>query len=287
MKKIGAHVSSSGGVSKAPVNAENIGATAFALFVKNQKQWQAKPLHPEEIQRFREICREKNYVSENILPHAGYLINLGNPDPAGLEKSRVSFIDEIRRCHQLGLKYLVVHPGSHKKMIPPSECLALISESIRFCLDRTEDVCVVIENTAGMGGHMGSRFEELAEIIEKVDDPRRCGICLDTCHMFAAGYDIRTEERYHRTMNRFEKTVGFRYLKGVHMNDSKFPLGSRKDRHHSLGKGELGLKPFGFIAADPRFNHVPLILETIDPGLWPEEIDMLKRMAENGGSDRA
>ena len=275
MKWVGAHVSSAGGVDNAPLNASKIGAKAFALFVKNQKQWQAKPLSEEEIVNFEKNCKKGNFSADHILPHDSYLINLGNPDPEGLKKSRQSFIFELKRCQQLGLKYLNFHPGTHKKLISEEECLNIIAESINIALENTKGITAVIENTAGMGGHVGYTFEHLALLIEKTVDKSRVGVCLDTAHMFEAGYDIRTEESYHSTMNHFEKIVGFQYIKGMHLNDSKTPISSRVDRHHSIGEGELGITPFLFIMNDPRLDELPLILETIDPDLWKKEIKLL------------
>lgn len=275
MKYVGAHVSASGGVSNAPLNAKKIGATAFALFTKNQRQWNAAPLTEEEINKFKEYCQNENYSAGYILPHDTYLINLGAPEKENLGRSRKAFTDELHRCHQLGLKYLNFHPGSHKKKMSDDDCLKLIAESVNMSLQVTEDVMAVIENTAGQGGAVGHRFEHLAALIDMVEDKNRIGVCLDTCHTFAAGYDIRTPETYEKTMKEFEEIVGFKYLRGMHLNDSKVELGSRKDRHNSLGKGELGWGTFKIIMQDPRLDNMPLILETIDETLWVEEIKTL------------
>jgi len=275
MKRVGAHVSASGGVESAPLNAKNIKAEAFALFTKNQKQWKAKPLTRESIDGFKKNCKESGFSAEYILPHDSYLINLGNPDKEGLRKSREAFIDEIQRCALLGLQYLNFHPGNHKNMIREDQCLDLISESLNQALAVTEGVTLVIENTAGQGTSLGYRFEHLAHIIDKVEDRARIGVCLDTCHTFASGYDIRTEDTYHQTMTEFENIVGFSYLKGMHLNDSKVKLGSRVDRHHSIGEGEIGLDAFRFIMTDPRIDEVPMILETIDSAIWEKEIKLL------------
>jgi deoxyribonuclease-4 len=286
MKRVGAHVSAAGGVENAPLKAIEIGATAFALFTKNQKQWQAKPLTETNIQAFKKNCQTGHFSPASILPHDSYLINLGNPDPRGLQRSRAAFIDEMKRCRQLGLTMLNFHPGSHKKMISEKECLDIISESITLSLEQTRGITAVIENTAGMGGHVGHSFDHLAYLIDRVTDKSRVGICLDTCHLFAAGYDLRTEETYHATMDQFARIVGFKYLKGMHLNDSKSPLGSRVDRHHSLGKGELGLEPFRLIMNDPRMEEIPLILETIDSDLWTREIRLLNHLKEIGQEPR-
>ncbi len=275
MKHIGAHVSASGGVENAPLNAAEIGATAFALFTKNQRQWNAKPLTSESIDAFKKNCADHGLEPEYILPHDSYLINLGHPEAEKLEKSRAAFLDEMQRCEQLGLQLLNFHPGSHLKQISESECLSSISESVNIALDQTSGVTAVIENTAGQGSNLGFRFEHLAEIIDGVEDQSRVGVCIDTCHTFAAGYDLRTAETCETTFAEFENVVGFKYLRGMHLNDSKKGLGTRVDRHHSLGKGELGLEVFRYIMKDARFDSIPMILETIDDVIWAEEIKLL------------
>lgn len=280
MKYVGAHVSASGGVQNAPINAHNIGAKAFALFTKNQKQWVAKPLTSESIDGFKANCEEFGYNADYILPHDSYLINLGNPVPENLDKSRKAFLDEIQRCEQLGIKLLNFHPGSHLKQISEDECLSKIAESINIALDKTKDVIAVIENTAGQGSNLGYKFEHLATIIDQVEDKSRVGVCLDTCHTFTAGYDIKSEEGYKATFEDFENIVGFQYLKGLHLNDSKKELASRVDRHDSIGKGFLGLEVFRRIMNDPRFDNMPIILETPDSDLWEEEIKLLYTLGE-------
>ncbi|WP_263078895.1 deoxyribonuclease IV [Endozoicomonas sp. Mp262] len=278
MKYVGAHVSAAGGVENAPVNAYKLGATAFALFTKNQRQWQAKPLSDNNIALFKARCEQYGYKPEQILPHDSYLINLGHPEPQALEKSRLAFIDELQRCMQLGLDRLNFHPGSHLRKMDVGDCLARIAESINLALDKTEGVIAVIENTAGQGSNLGWRFEELAEIIDQVEDKDRVGVCLDTCHTFVAGYDLRTAEACETTFADFDRIVGFRYLKGMHLNDSKAALGSRKDRHHSLGQGEIGWDVFRYIMQDDRFNGIPMVLETIDDTIWAEEIQALRKL---------
>ncbi len=276
MKFIGAHVSASGGVFNAPVNAKQIGASAFALFTKNQKQWMANPLSDEEIESFKQICSKNGYTSAQILPHDSYLINLGNPTDEGIGKSRASFLEEMKRCQALGLDKLNFHPGSHLKEISEEECIARIAESLNMILDKTQGVTAVIENTAGQGTNLGYKFEHLAAIIEKVEDKSRVGVCLDTCHSFAAGYDLRSKESCDKVFDLFDKIVGMRYLRGMHLNDAKKPLGSRVDRHESLGAGEIGWECFKYIMQDARFENIPLILETPSPELWPQEIATLK-----------
>ena len=275
MKRVGAHVSAGGGVENAPLNAKKIGAKAFALFTKNQRQWKAKPLTNDNIEKFRQNCEDAGYLPEHVLPHDSYLINLGHPEKEGLEKSRDAFLDEMQRCEQLGLKLLNFHPGSHLKKIEEDACLKRIAESINIALDKTKGVSAIIENTAGQGTNMGFMFEHLAAIIDNVDDKKRVGVCLDTCHTFTAGYDLRTKKAFKATMDEFEKIVGFKYLSAMHLNDSKPDLGARVDRHQSIGKGKLGVDPFRFIMNDKRFDEIPMVLETIDDTIWAEEIKML------------
>ena len=280
MKYIGAHVSASGGVESAPVNAHKIGANAFALFTKNQRQWVSKPLTEESIRLFKENCAKYDFQPEYILPHDSYLINLGHPEREGLEKSRTAFIDEMSRCQALGLDRLNFHPGSHLNRISTEECLDRIAESINIALDRTQGVTAVIENTAGQGSNLGFRFEHLAYIIDKVEDKSRVGICIDTCHAFTAGYDLRTAAACDATFSELDRIVGLKYLRGMHLNDAMKPLGSRVDRHQSLGEGTLGMTVFRYIARDKRFDDMPLILETPDESRWPQEIALLKELAE-------
>jgi deoxyribonuclease-4 len=275
MKRVGAHVSAGGGVENAPLNAKAIGAKAFALFTKNQRQWKAKPFTDDNIEKFKNNCKECGYLPEHVLPHDSYLINLGHPEKEGLEKSRDAFLDEMQRCEQLGLTMLNFHPGSHLKKIEEDACLKRIAESINIALDKTKGVSAVIENTAGQGTNMGFRFEHLAAIIDNVEDKDRVGVCLDTCHTFTAGYDLRTKKTFKATMDEFEKVVGFKYLSAMHLNDSKPDLGARVDRHQSIGKGKLGVDPFRFIMNDKRFDEIPMVLETIDNTIWEEEIKLL------------
>ena len=280
MKFVGAHVSASGGVENAPVNAHEIGAKAFALFTKNQRQWVASPLTKENIQKFKENCTKYGYNPAMILPHDSYLINLGNPTKGPLEQSRKSFLDEMKRCELLGLKLLNFHPGSHLKLVSEEDCLKLNAESINITLDKTKGVTAVIENTAGQGSNVGYRFEHLKFIIDLVEDKSRVGVCLDTCHTFTSGYDLKSEAGYTATMNEFEMVVGFSFLRALHLNDSKKEFASRVDRHDNLGKGFLGEDLFKRIMNDPRFDNMPLILETPEEELWEEEIRWLYSLVE-------
>lgn len=304
MKYIGAHVSASGGVENAPVRAREIGATGFALFTKNQKQWTAPALTEESIALFKERCAEYGYPAASILPHDSYLINLGHPEPDGLAKSRASFTDEMSRCQQLGLDRLNFHPGSHLDAIPVDECLSRIAQSINMALEATSEVTAVIENTAGQGTNLGFRFEHLARIISMVEDKSRVGVCIDTCHAFAAGYDFKGAPEdslfggaediamtaadvkgavvlrgYEKIISRFDEIVGLKYLKGMHLNDAMKPAGSRVDRHSPLGEGEIGPVLFESLMKDPRLEGIPFILETPVPDLWPVEIARLRGWA--------
>ncbi len=276
MKYIGAHVSASGGVENAVTNAVAIGANAFALFTKNQRQWTAKPLTEDSIAAFKANCAAHGFEPHQILPHDSYLINLGHPDAEKLAKSRTAFIDEMHRCELLGLDRLNFHPGSHLKEVSEAECLATIASSINLALEKTSGVTAVIENTAGQGTNLGFRFEHLAEIIGQVEDKSRVGVCIDTCHAFAAGYDLRTAESCRAVFADLDRIIGFGYLKGMHLNGSKKELGSRVDRHDSLEKGLLGLDVFKFIMADQRFDGIPMVLETINEEIWAEEIKLLR-----------
>jgi deoxyribonuclease-4 len=276
MKYVGAHVSASGGVENAPVNAHEIGANAFALFVKNQRQWFSKELTQKNIDLFKENCEKYGFKPFQILPHDSYLINLGHPEEGPLEKSRKSFLDEMKRCEMLGIDRLNFHPGSHLNKISEEGSLQIIAESVNIALDKTNGVTAVIENTAGQGTNLGYKFEHLKYIIDRVEDKGRVGVCLDTCHSYVAGYDLKTRDGFDKTFRQFEEIVGFKYLKGMHFNDAKKDLGSKVDRHASLGEGTLGWEPFKWIMQDSRFDDIPLILETPDDERWAEEIKALR-----------
>jgi deoxyribonuclease-4 len=275
MKYIGAHVSTGGGVENAPVNAYEIGAKAFALFTRNQRQWVSAPLTRHSIEKFRENCEKYGFKPWQILPHDSYLINLGHPESENLNKSRSAFLDEMQRCELLGLDRLNFHPGSHLKLITEEKSLEIIAESINITLSKTKGVTAVIENTAGQGSNLGYKFEHLKYIIDRVEDKSRVGVCIDTCHTYTAGYDIVSPEGYEQTFGLFEHIVGFQYLKGIHLNDSMKPLGSRVDRHDSIGKGLMGIDIFKRMMADTRFDEIPIILETPDESAWQEEIALL------------
>lgn len=276
MKYLGAHVSASGGVENAPQNAKAIGANAFALFTKNQRQWVSAPLTAKSIGLFKENCINNGFDASYIMPHDSYLINLGNPDEEALQKSRAAFIDEMQRCEQLGLRMLNFHPGSHLNKIPIEQCLEEIAANINLALSKTSGVTAVIENTAGQGSNVGNRFEEIRYIIDRIDDKSRVGVCIDTCHTYSAGYDIVND--YEGVFTEFERVVGLEYLKGIHLNDTKKPLGSRVDRHESIGLGLLGMDFFKRFMQDPRFDNMPIVLETPDESRWADEIALLRSL---------
>ncbi len=281
MKYIGAHVSAAGGVENAPLRAHEIGAKAFALFTKNQRQWEGPPLTAGNIDGFKKNCEELGYSMDHVMPHDSYLINLGHPEKDKLQKSRDAFLDEMQRCEQLGIRLLNFHPGSHLNKHSPEECIKTISDSINWALERTEGVTAVIENTAGQGTNMGFLFEQLAEMIDGVEDKSRVGVCIDSCHAYAAGYDISYKEGFIETFLEFDEYVGLKFLKGMHLNDSKKELGSRVDRHDNIGEGKIGAEGFRLLMQDDRFDDIPMILETPNTERWPEEIAMLYEMAES------
>ena len=279
MKYLGAHVSTAGGVHTAPQRAQALGATAFAIFTRNQRRWAAKPLAEEEVDAFREQCAAVGIPLHRVLPHAGYLINLGAPDAAIVRKSQAGFLDEFERCRRLGLRCLNFHPGSHLGKMEDAACTEQITSFLNRAIAEIPDVIAVYECTAGQGSHLGHSFEQLAALIDGIEDQSRIGVCLDTCHLHAAGYDLTTADAYERTMREFEQVVGLRYLAGAHLNDSKTGLGSRVDRHESLGQGTMGWEPFRLLMNDPRFDDLPLITETVDQELWAEELTQLRALA--------
>ena len=280
MKRVGAHVSIAGGVENAPLQASSIGAKAFAMFTKNQRQWSAPKLTTSSIDAFRKNCSDGGYKPEHILPHDSYLINLGSPDPVKLRNARAAFIDEMQRVESLGLCLLNFHPGSHLNGINEEGCLQLIAESVNMALNATKTVTAVIENTAGQGTNLGYRFEQLASLVDQVEDKSRVGVCLDTCHLFASGYDLQTTAAIDSTFKEFDRIVGIGYLRGMHLNDALRPLGSRLDRHASIGKGTIGMEAFSYIMAHPACEEIPLILETPDSDEWSSEISLLYSLGQ-------
>ena len=280
MKYVGAHVATSKGVSSAPLNAHNIGAKAFALFTRNPSRWASKPITDKDANLFKERCDEFGFSPEVILPHDSYLINLGSPEEEALAKSRLAFMDELQRCEQLGLKLLNFHPGSHLRKMEIDDCLDRIAESINVCLGESAGVKAVIENTAGQGSNLGFSFAQIARIIDGVEDKERVGVCIDSCHAFAAGYDPANREGYESMWREFDETIGLKYLSGMHINDSKKGLGSKVDRHESVGKGMIGEEFFKMMMNDPRLDNIPLILETPNDEIWPDEIAWLYSLVD-------
>lgn len=272
-------MSASGGVSNAPLNAKAIGADAFALFLKNQRQWSAKPYESAEIDKFKQNLETSNIGADHVLPHASYLINLGHPNPQNREKSRDALIDEINRAEILGLKLINFHPGSHLKEIGEEECLKLIAVSINEAIRATNNIKLVIENTAGQGSNLGYTFDQIAYIIALCEDKSRIGVCIDTCHLFASGYDFRDAENFAKTWNEFDAKIGYKYLSGMHLNDAKSGLKSKLDRHESIGKGQIGLDAFSLLMKNEKIDEIPMILETIDESIWADEIALLRGLA--------
>ena len=280
MKRVGAHVSTAGGIENAPLHAAAIGAKAFALFTKNQRQWRAPKLAPSSIDAFQKNCSNGGFKPGHILPHDSYLINLGSPDPEKLMRAREAFTEEMQRVQELGLHLLNFHPGSHLKEIAEEKCLELIAESVNMALNATSGVTAVIENTAGQGTNLGNHFEQLAFLVDRIEDKTRVGVCLDTCHLFASGYDLQTTNAAETTFSEFDRIVGLRYLRGMHLNDARLPLGSRVDRHAGIGKGTIGMEVFSYIMNNPACEEMPLILETPDSDAWSSEISLLYSLAQ-------
>lgn len=275
MKFVGAHVSISGGVETAPGRAMEIGAKALGIFTKNQRQWKAPPLTDESISAFKENLAESEIPPELVVVHDTYLINVGNPEDEKRQQSLNALIDEVRRVEQLGLSLLNFHPGSGLKKITEDETLERIGDAMNTVIDETESGILVIEGTAGQGAHVGYTFEHLAKLIELTKDKKRVGVCLDTCHLFGAGFDLRAPDSYNKVIEDFNSIVGLKYLKAMHINDSKIELGSRKDRHEKIGEGLLGIETFRNVMQDARLDELPLILETPDPSVWKQEIETL------------
>ncbi len=282
---LGAHVSAAGGVNNAPTNAKQIGATAFALFTRNQRRWQSPPYAPETVTAFHTTLEASGYSRDVVLPHAGYLINLGSPDEEVREKSIGGLTDELSRTIALGLGMLNFHPGTSKGELDEKATCRRIAQGIDRVLqdvrdDRERPALLVLENTAGQGSNMGATFQQLAMIIEASTHPDRLAVCVDTCHAFAAGFDIRSEEGWNSLMDGVIATVGLQKLAGIHLNDSLGGLGSHKDRHQPIGKGEIGIEGFKAIMQDQRLDGLPLILETPEEDNWAQEIELLRSLAE-------
>ncbi|KJE93875.1 endonuclease IV [Capsaspora owczarzaki ATCC 30864] len=284
---VGYHVSTAGGVQNAPVNAALVGATAFAMDTRSKRKWDSPPYTAATIQAFRKACCEHGYQPHQILPHGSYLINAGSPVPEILAKSRAALIEEVQRCEQLGLSQYNFHPGSTVGLCTTEKCIETIAESIDLAVGASKAVTVVVESMTGSGNVIGGKFEHLRDIIAHVKDKTRIGVCLDTCHMFAAGFDLRTRAEYDKVMNDFDRIVGFQYLRGLHLNDSKGELGCNRDRHENIGKGKLGLSAFELIMNDERFRNIPMILETpvsaeVESDGYKKEIELLQSMVRTG-----
>lgn len=275
MKFIGAHVDSLPSVDVAPLQAHSLGARAFAFNLIDPVRWSSPAYSAEAVLRFRTMCGEFGFEPQHsILPHSAFVVNLGSPDARKLKLSRITFIDELRRCAQLGLTMLNFHPGSHLRKITEDESLGVIADSINYCLDKTEGVTAVLENTAGQGSALGYTLGQLARIIENVGDKSRVGVCIDTCHAMAAGYNLSTAEGYDTFWKDFDAIIGLGYLRGMHLNDAERLCASRIDRHAPLGCGTIGADFFHRLMADTRLDGIPMILET-DPKNWQREIEWL------------
>lgn len=275
MKYIGVHVAAEPELSAAPRQAAALGATAFSMFTAPESKWRAPDPTPRQCESFRGACAECGYTPAQILPHAGFLINLGSPDLRKLALSRLAFEDEMRRCNLLGLTMFNFHPGATLRKISEEEALDQIAVGINRALEKVPTVKAVIENTAGQGSNLGWNFGQIARIISAIDDKSRVGVCVDTCHAFAAGYDLSTDSGYAACWEEFDNVIGRQYLSAMHLNDAVRPLGSRIDRHASIGNGNIGVECFHRLMADSRTDNIPLILETPDPELWADEITRL------------
>ena len=277
---IGAHTSAAGGVHKAILHGADIGATTIQLFTANQRQWSSSSIPEEEVERWQQTLKDNPL--KGVMSHDSYLINLGSPNPELLEKSRKAFALELKRCHQLGLAYLNFHPGTATDG-DVEGCLKRICKSLLSVADLASQgkTRLLVETTAGQGSVVGSSFEEIAAIIHPLADEMHVGVCIDTCHIFAAGYDIRTKEGWETTLHEFGRTVGLKHLFALHVNDSMKPLGSRRDRHASLGEGEIGIDSFKAMMQNPHLTLLPKYLETPNPDIWKDEIKALRNYARS------
>lgn len=276
---VGAHMSIAGGVHNAVYEGHAIGATTIQIFTSNQRQWQGSKISDEEADLFKEALH-KTGIS-HVMSHSSYLINLGSPNQEIYQKSVKTFSEELKRCHQLHVSYLTFHPGSSITG-DEEKCLDTIALSLLSLEKQIHEgsTKIALETTAGQGTNVGYCFEHLDYIIEKVGKKIPIGVCLDTCHVFAAGYDIRTFASFEKVLKEFDEKVGFKYLLGFHMNDSLHELGSRKDRHASLGQGKIGLECFRFLMTHPNTRYLPKYLETPMAEKWIEEIHLLFSFAK-------
>jgi len=270
---IGAHLNIAKGFHVAVEQGNQVGARSLGVFTGSQRAWFKKKLTAEAAENFKAACKKYGYSPDYIIAHGSYLINLGTPEPVLLAKSRAAFIDEMQRCEQLGLKLYNFHPGSAVGGIETDKALEQVADAVNIAHSRTSNVTACIENTAGQGNNLGRTFEQIKKIIDKVKDQSRVGVCLDTCHLFVAGYDLRTREATEKVFKEFDEIVGINYLRGIHMNDSKREHNCRVDRHENIGKGVIGLEGFKYIVNDERFSNIPLVCETEEP--FDEQIKLL------------
>jgi AP endonuclease-1 len=287
---VGAHVSAAGGVHHAVANAAALGCRAFALDLRNKRRWVSPPLDPAHAQQFRELLAHHGFSPDAVLPHGSYLVNLGSPDPEVRAKSLATVIDEVRRCDALGITLYNFHPGSSVGKITREESIAHIADGINAVHAATPGsrVVCVLENTAGGGSSIGASFADLRAIIDLVSDKTRVGVCLDTCHLFAAGHDITTQCKFAAALERFDRAVGREYLRAFHVNDSVHGLGERRDRHANVGLGLIGLEPFRYLMNSAEFRGIPLILETpADVRGDAEEVAHLCALATPEGEEEA
>ncbi|KAK2050292.1 apurinic endonuclease [Colletotrichum somersetense] len=287
---IGAHVSGAGGVQNSIQNALNIGANAFALFLKSQRKWESPPLAADARDQFVSLAKGNGYdAAAHVLPHGSYLVNLAQADADKAKQAYTSFIDDLERCEQLGIKLYNFHPGNTGGLSRDEAC-GRIAAQLNNAHKATKKVVTVLENMAGTGNVIGTKFEDLKQIIDKVEDKERVGVCIDTCHAFAAGYDLRTPEKFHETMKEFDEVVGNKYLKAFHLNDSKAPFASHRDLHANIGTGFLGLRAFHTLVNHEPFQNLPMVLETPidrkdangkmveDKKVWADEIKLLEQL---------
>lgn len=274
---IGCHTSISGGIWKAPEEASQFGAKAFGLFTHNQQQWKMKPLVEGHVKRFQETCKIYGYAPNHIVPHGSYLMNCGSAKDDVRQKSGEMLLEELKRCEELGLIYFNFHPGSTLGKIPVETCLSYIAEAINNAHRKTKYVITLLENMSCQGNTVGGKFQELRDIIEMVNKKDRMGVCIDTCHAHAAGYDLSTSDGYEVFVEDLESIIGLKYVKAFHLNDSKGPSGCHKDRHENIGKGTIGLRGFERVMNDSRFEGIPMILETpfINDHIYKKEIELL------------
>ncbi|KAI9329742.1 apurinic/apyrimidinic endonuclease Apn1, partial [Obelidium mucronatum] len=290
LKWVGPHASAAGGPANAVGYTSRVGGRAFALFLGSQRKWERPPLTDAAVAAFKQQCADNNFNKAHIVPHGSYLINLGNPDAEKRKKGLDAFLEDVSRCERLGIELYNFHPGSTVGECSIEHSISLIAEGINEAIAKTPSVILVIENMAGQGNTVGRTFEELRQIIDLVENKERVGVCLDTCHLFASGYDIRTAEKFDGVMKDFDRIVGLQYLKAMHLNDSMTDLNSGKDRHDHIGNGKIGLEAFRFIMNDDRFNSMPMVLEVpVDPkteiAIYTREINLLYSLVEDGNKE--